>query len=64
MPVDQKMYVGKPNYDGYIAIGAGLPRTGTASMRSALRNQTWICSLNLKKQEVENDLQSAEFSLS
>lgn len=29
-------YVSKPNFDGYIVIGAGLPRTGTASMRCAL----------------------------
>ena len=25
-----------PNYEGFMIIGAGLPRTGTASMRSAL----------------------------
>ena len=25
-----------PNYDGYIVIGAGLPRTGTMSMQTAL----------------------------
>ncbi len=26
----------KPNYDGLVVIGAGLPRTGTLSMRTAL----------------------------
>ena len=26
----------EPNYDGLVVIGAGLPRTGTASMRSGL----------------------------
>ena len=26
-----------PNYDGYVVIGAGLPRTGTMSMRAALQ---------------------------
>ncbi len=26
----------KPNYDGFVVIGAGLPRTGTMSMRAAL----------------------------
>ena len=25
-----------PNYDGYVVIGAGLPRTGTMSMQAAL----------------------------
>ena len=25
-----------PNYDGYVVIGAGLPRTATMSMRAAL----------------------------
>ena len=25
-----------PNYDGYVVIGAGLPRTGTHSMQTAL----------------------------
>ena len=25
-----------PNYSGFVVIGAGLPRTGTMSMRSAL----------------------------
>ena len=25
-----------PNYDGYLVIGAGLPRTGTLSMATAL----------------------------
>jgi len=29
-------YKGEPNYEGYVVIGAGLPRTGTASMRCAL----------------------------
>ena len=33
---DDDRYVSKPNYDGFVVIGAGLPRTGTASMRSAL----------------------------
>ena len=32
----QVIYNSQPNYEGYIVIGAGLPRTGTASMRSAL----------------------------
>ena len=27
---------GPPNHDGFIVIGAGLPRTGTASLRIAL----------------------------
>ena len=26
----------KSNYDGFVVIGAGLPRTGTMSMRAAL----------------------------
>ena len=26
----------KPNFDGFILIGAGLPRTGTSSLRVAL----------------------------
>ena len=25
-----------PNFDGYVVIGAGLPRTGTLSMKTAL----------------------------
>ena len=29
-------YIDEPNYEGYVVIGAGLPRTGTSSMRSAL----------------------------
>ena len=29
-------YKAELNYDGYIVIGAGLPRTGTASMQRAL----------------------------
>ena len=33
---DDNRYVSKPNYDGFVVIGAGLPRTGTASTRSAL----------------------------
>ena len=28
--------VDTPNYDGFIVIGAGLPRTGTSSLRKAL----------------------------
>ena len=28
--------VQKPNYDGFVVIGAGLPRTGTMSTRAAL----------------------------
>ena len=32
----QASYKSEPNYEGYIVIGAGLPRTGTFSMRSAL----------------------------
>ena len=31
---EHKKYV--PNYDGYVVIGAGLPRTGTMSMQAAL----------------------------
>ena len=31
---DRKRY--PPNYDGYVVIGAGLPRTGTMSMQAAL----------------------------
>ena len=31
---DHKRY--PPNYDGYVVIGAGLPRTGTMSMQAAL----------------------------
>ena len=31
-----KMEARCPNYDGYVVIGAGLPRTGTLSMASAL----------------------------
>jgi len=34
--LDDDRYVAKPNFDGFVVIGAGLPRTGTASMRSAL----------------------------
>ena len=26
----------RPNYDGFVVIGAGLPRTGTNSLRTAL----------------------------
>ena len=26
----------KPNYSGFVVIGAGLPRTGTMSLRAAL----------------------------
>ena len=29
-------YISKPNYEGFILIGAGLPRTGTTSLRLAL----------------------------
>ena len=29
-------YLEKPNFDGFILIGAGLPRTGTSSLRVAL----------------------------
>ena len=29
-------YISEPNYNGFLVIGAGLPRTGTASLRSAL----------------------------
>ena len=29
-------YISEPNYQGYVVIGAGLPRTGTASLRLAL----------------------------
>ena len=29
-------YISEPNYEGYMVIGAGLPRTGTSSTRSAL----------------------------
>ena len=29
-------YISKPNYEGYILIGAGLARTGTTSLRLAL----------------------------
>ena len=32
----QDQYKGEPNHEGYVVIGAGLPRTGTASMRCAL----------------------------
>ena len=30
------IYKSKPNYSGYVVIGAGLPRTGTLSTRHAL----------------------------
>ncbi len=26
----------RPNYEGFVVIGAGLPRTGTTSLRDAL----------------------------
>ena len=29
-------YLEKPNFDGFILIGAGLPRTGTFSLQAAL----------------------------
>ena len=30
----------KPNYSGFVVIGAGLPRTGTMSLRAALGQVT------------------------
>lgn len=36
MSLGRERYIETPNYDGYLVIGAGLPRTGTASTRSAL----------------------------
>ena len=32
------MEVQKPNYSGFVVIGAGLPRTGTLSTRAALNH--------------------------
>ena len=46
-------YVEKANFDGFILIGAGLPRTGTSSLKVALSHllkglyrQTHIIQLN------------------
>ena len=34
--VAKSVYDQRPNYAGFVVIGAGLPRTGTMSMKSAL----------------------------
>ena len=33
----------KPNYAGFVVIGAGLPRTGTSSLRAALGHLLGKC---------------------